>query len=692
MVLLRNLLISFLLFIGLTSCLSRYNNFDVEGNTQVIVPLAHGSFVLGSILNNFNKDSIFQYGSENELIISYKEDGIERLYISDLISIPRSLILAQGTKTLDEISLEDTTYYKLISLGELVEKLAGNKDVPDFIAGEKVIFPEINLGKEVSMFLTWKIADIGFIKKVTFKDGEIQCSITNNFPTTCNMQVMLFDSAGNIIDLMSFNGDSGNGMLPGQTQVETKNLGGLTIKPPLYFNISSLNFSESTDSLVIDMERGFDMSITLHSMKIKDGNIRSDHLKYVSSPQQINVDLADSAELKKVLFETATMDITFLKYFNPSGSLSLNFPGLKKNGIPVSFNIPVTGNDPISNNYNLEGTELTLANSITDFNSLEYYFEFKSVVENFVDVNSSDRFEYYIDLQNLTFSYIEGYFGKRKIDISKTNLYLNQEIWEKYHGEIMGNDAKLTLYFNNPFGIPINSTMGIEAFNQKGDSVGFSYPNFALPYPENKTDKSVLSEINFTDENSKIDDLINLPPNGPLNINATIELNPNGRPLSNKLNFVNTHDPFEISIGLTVPVLIKGFLFNYIDTLVLPNLNILDRIKKAELIFRTINNVPLQVKLTVVPYDTVTHTKLGDDLFVNILDAAKTDDIGNAISPTETENKLILEEKDLNNLKKSNRLIINAAFISPENGTKPAKLKNDDGFDIKIILNVSPSL
>jgi hypothetical protein len=37
-------------------------------------------------------------------------------------------------------------------------------------------------------------------------------------------------------------------------------------------------------------------------------------------------------------------------------------------------------------------------------------------------------------------------------------------------------------------------------------------------------------------------------------------------------------------------------------------------------------------------------------------------------------------------------MLIKASFISPEEGTKPAKLKSVNGFDIKISLDVTTDL
>jgi hypothetical protein len=152
------------------------------------------------------------------------------------------------------------------------------------------------------------------------------------------------------------------------------------------------------------------------------------------------------------------------------------------------------------------------------------------------------------------------------------------------------------------------------------------------------------------------------------------------------------HDPFLIGLGFKVPILVKGVFFNFVDTISFSSGNILDLVKKAKLILRTKNEIPLQVNLSVTQFDSVSGKAIGNELFVTLLEAAKTDEFGNEIAQTDAENELVVEGEALINLKRSNSLLINAAFISPENGEKPAKLKSVYGFDLKMILDVTTDL
>jgi hypothetical protein len=675
----------------LTSCLKRYNHLEFESDARFCIPLAHGSFLLSDLLRNFNGDSIFQNGVENELIISYKKEDVAKIFIQDLINFPSSINLADETKILNNITLNNTAYHYSIFLSEFIERLSFSGNLPSFTEGELNVFPEVVLGRESSLFLTWEIEDFNCIQRANINEGLLECSLTNNYPAICQVEVEFFDSDGTVFGSFLFNGNSDTGMKPGESEIISLDLSGKSIKMPVFYKITSLHFFETHESVKIDMFNNFEINAELKNLNLEEGKFNSSKYFYQSELNRVNVEFADSVKMKKVKIETANLNFKFRKLFQPSGVLTVYFPNLLKDGFPFSFTVLLNDNLMKTCNFNLDDTELALNNSFAEFNSFEYNFEFRSTDSDFVEVKSIDNYNYSITLQNLKYSYLEGDFGNRSIDFEKNGISLNHNIWNSVQEGILENNPVLTLYLSNPFGIPIKSDFNIKATNKVGESVSISSPSFFLPFPENPGDSNVVSEIEFNIDNSNIDEFIKLPPNNSINLSAKFELNPENSQSINKQNFVNTQVPIVFGIGIKIPVLVKGVFFNYFDTLNFSSV-ILNGLERAELIFRTKNGIPLSVNLSFTPYDTISNQTIGDELFVRLLDAAKTDASGNVIAVSEAENKLVVEGENLINLKNSNSILINASFISPEDGTKPAKLKNDFGFDLKMILDVNIDL
>jgi hypothetical protein len=72
-----------------------------------------------------------------------------------------------------------------------------------------------------------------------------------------------------------------------------------------------------------------------------------------------------------------------------------------------------------------------------------------------------------------------------------------------------------------------------------------------------------------------------------------------------------------------VPILVKGGFFNYSDTLMFSAGSMLEKVKRAEMIFRARNDMPLQINLSVIPFDTIAKAPTGSEIFVKVLDAPK---------------------------------------------------------------------
>jgi hypothetical protein len=149
----------------------------MKTDTQLIAPVAYGSFTLGDILSNFTEDSLFETGSENELVFQFREDEVLELTVNDFFSLPSNIPVTESSETLGYISLKDSTYYELINLKELIDRVKISDEISEFSDGERHVFPDAQVGSEYSALLTWEIADFNFIKEADFHTGNIDFSL-----------------------------------------------------------------------------------------------------------------------------------------------------------------------------------------------------------------------------------------------------------------------------------------------------------------------------------------------------------------------------------------------------------------------------------------------------------------------------------------------------------------------------------
>ncbi|MBP7506215.1 MAG: hypothetical protein KA807_00215 [Prolixibacteraceae bacterium] len=689
---LKNIILISIIVVLFNSCLDKYNDFEMKTDTQLIAPVAFGSFTLGDILSNFTEDSLFQTGNENELVFKFREDEVLELTVNDFFSLPSAIPVVESSETLGLISLKDSTYYELINLKELIDRVKISDEVSNFSDGERHIFPDAQIGAEYSALLTWEIADFNFIREADFNTGNIDFSLKNNFPANCEVEFQVFDNEMNVIQILEFGKKSPGGLNPGESEKYSFSLANKSVKAPIYYKITKLHFFETPDEVIIEMNNGFEITVELTDVLLDQGVFDSFDFKYSSGIKQINMQIADQVEISKAIIESGEILFNIHKRFEPGGILTINLLNLQKDGKPVSFSVELDKSGVIDKVIDISGCELLMAGQNNQLNHFEYFFEYKNEDEEFIKLRSTDSYEYSIVLRGMRFSFIEGYFGNRDVDFSHKGFKFNQEIWNKIQGEVFSNDPVFKVLLTNPIGIPVESNINIKASNTKGQSVDISHKDYLIEYPLNKEESPKYSELEFNSSNSNILDFIKLPPDDSIIFSVGMIFNPNGKPDNKHLNFVSPDDIFRIGMEFEVPILVKGGFFTFYDTLLFSAANMLEKVKRAEMIFRARNDMPLQINLSVIPFDTLTKTTTGRELFVKVLDAAQTDEFGNVTSETVSENKMVIEGVDIENLKKSNSFLLEATILSPSDGEKPAKLKYENGFDLKIILDVTADL
>lgn len=680
-----------LVFIVFFSCIDKNKDFGFVSDAQLIAPIAYGSFNLGDIISGFNDDSIVHEGINNDLSFLYSHRKIAKFIFADFINFPDSIQFSNKKQLLGNFTLKPYTYYESITIGDLKERLPNHPLITELSVSETEIFPQIVIEEFDSEQLDFIINDFNFIHYGRFVSGYINCYLRNSFPTNCKATFQIFDANGSFVDEISYGTTNPLGQNTQATELRIIDLKGKKIYAPLSYKLISLILFETKQPVFIRSYDGLILSFELTDMIIDEGIFNPEDLNYQSPTEHVQININDTLKFKRALIESGFISVNLNRSFIPTGKLIIHFPKIYQNGVPLSLDIPLYSNKQTSIEFYVRDIEMLLSDDIHPFNNIEYYFEFvHNESEEELEFFSTDWFTYDLCLKDYIFKYFEGDFGNYKIDLSKEGFDINQKLFNDISGEIVGENPVMKLSFRNPFGFPVLFEMSIDAFNEIGESSAlFINPNI-LPYPNDISEIPVESEIEFNSLNSSLREFLNLPPNGSINFNATIEINPKGLSAHDFSNFVFFYDSLEIDLFVEIPLLLSGEFFNFSDTIALQASKFDQLIETAEITFQTNNTIPIQIDLTVTPYDSFSKKITGDELFVTILEAAKVDEFGNVLEATHAENRLMIDSKAINSIKIANSLIINALFISPKDGKSPAKLKSEYGFDLNMILDVNP--
>ncbi|MDA3930289.1 MAG: hypothetical protein PF541_15170 [Prolixibacteraceae bacterium] len=689
----NKLLFTFVVIIlVITSCIKKYQDFDIQSDTQLIAPVAYGSFQLGEIIDGFDDDSIFSLGAENELSFSYTDEKLVKLWFQDLFDFPTQIQIEKQTQQLGNIQLKSYSFRDSVTIGDLKDRLPDNQILRNLQLNQNTFFPEITLGEESVDQLKFEITNFNFLEYGKFVTGKMKCTFRNDFPTSCKVSFRMSDLNGDFIENIDFGASTENGLLPQQTEVIEIDLAGRLVNAPMFYTITSLHLESTQNQVYLQSKHGLRLNVDLSELIISEGVLFSEEFKYTGEIQQVKTQISDTLKFSKVGLQKGFLTINISKTFKPEGNILLHIPSIIDGNDYLKVSIPVKGNVNYTQKIDLSSYEIDLTNDLFDYNSLEFFYEFENTNQNTaLELYSTDIITSSVNLSELKFNYIEGDFGNLKMDLSRNGIEVKPVLCDVIGGEVFGENPVLTLIFKNPVGIPILFEMQIDAYNLEGEKATLINDPFLLEYPNSLDEVPETSELEFNSSNSAILDFIKLPPNDSMNFMASIELNPPGIQAQNT-NFVSLIDPFQIALRFDVPLLLNGVFFNFTDTIPLDNSNLNELIETAEVIFRANNSIPLQVDLHVFPFDTLTATKTGEELYVTILDAAQIDDFGNVTDTTFSENSLFLSGDALDAISAANSLLLNVAFMSPNNGESPAKLKNEYGFDLKMILDIKPNL
>ena len=336
----------------------------------------------------------------------------------------------------------------------------------------------------------------------------------------------------------------------------------------------------------------------------------------------------------------------------------------------VQFTVPASdGMSPATFQDTADISETNLSFSDNEFTT-QYSAQFSNGV-NAVLVGVG------IELNNLTYSYIDGYFGTRALNMapftSKIDLFEN---WQQ--GNIEFVDPKVRLTLNNSFGLPILFAVDtFSATTQFNGVQNLQSPTLAngvtLNSPSiNQAGTSVETEILIDKTSSNIDDLISGIPY-LFYYDFLSEVNPDNDPSIS--NFITDSSQLSVDIDIELPMHGNIGLFTIKDTFQFDFSEYQD-VDRMKLRLTTDNGFPFEVTTQVYFLDTM--NVLIDSLFTDsnvLLSAASVDASGNV-----TANSVNVQEREFDvavfeRLKDESRKVVVVGSIETFNGgTTPVKI------------------
>lgn len=407
----------------------------------------------------------------------------------------------------------------------------------------------------------------------------------------------------------------------------------------------------------------------------------------------------DSVTVRKVVLNNGSLNLVV---FN-SGTEPINgtffIPQMSKNG--QVFSVPFVA--PPNPNFPWISSAVQLKDWILESDTNALYFRYEAFLPDGTRIKLPEPTPgtpgLGLLLQNMTFSYLEGYWGYDvypltldtiDIDINQTNLV----------GDVTVVDPKVTMTVSNSWGFPTRGVVKylsfigrdgqeykLESPQLSEDSLDFNYPSWAL----GEVGQTKETNYVFDRSNSNIDVIFNSQPTQMI---YELEGISNAKRDLTITGFIT--DSSTIKLRVAVELVLEGAARNFGAEQTL-DLNFgeyadLDSTDIESVEFKLVaeNGTPIGADLQIYFQDT-TQTVI-DSLFSEgiraVMQAAPVDAGGNVTGIGRTETFIPMSIERFNRVRTAKSAYIRNAFTTAQNGAIPVKLKANQDATLKMGVKV----
>ena len=455
--------------------------------------------------------------------------------------------------------------------------------------------------------------------------------------------------------------------------------------PLVNSSISLQDILDSEDNIAVleidetgDMTLNYEAEFEHNSVNELIGEIPSFPMVLLDTTTTVPVQVFNNVELNSISLKEGTISFNLQSGKPENLDVTITIPELTKNGIPFSTNLQLVyqGSLPVSASIapiSIEGYLLDLA-----ANDVEIKYE--------AVTNSGDHVV--IDLitgsaDNWRYELVKGVADRQVFQISEDTIEI--DLYGSWlEGEISFEDPRIAIEVENSFGFPIGARLvNVTAITSSGNEVHLTTTNntFDVNYPGfNEIGESKTTTFYFDKNNSNIRDILNTR---PTQLRYQIEgiLNPND---TNEMGFVTDQSDLTSLVMIELPIYGTASGFT-IQTDADMDLQDIENISDAEFKIITNNGLPIDVNLQLFFQDQFGHTI--DSLFVNpqnLLSSASIDSEGNATENTETTTFVDVPRERMLNIQEANKVIINAAFSSANDGATSVKVNSSQEVEVRM--------
>ncbi|MBK7410326.1 MAG: hypothetical protein IPL49_19940 [Saprospirales bacterium] len=397
----------------------------------------------------------------------------------------------------------------------------------------------------------------------------------------------------------------------------------------------------------------------------------------------------DGIEMDYVELKSGFLYYAYKSYHEDDLSMKIRFPQVfKPNGDILEFNnvINYSGTLPVETvllaPYNLKDHKL-IADSEGNLR-IEYIALHSNGVRDTVS-------NFNIALTNVEFSYAEGYFGNQLHDGKRDTINIEFfETWTK--GDVYFEDPKIFVNVFNSFGVPTRSIVNVfdittadgNVLSLQSDAIDngidFDYPELPDEVGETK-----ITQFSFTKDNSNIDVVLG---SKPVALDYDVDAITNPDNVTAIRGFITDSSRYTVSVEVELPIYGRSSSFVAIDTVDV-DFSSYDNVKEMEFKVFAENFLPIRVGIQAYMEDEF--GVVIDSLLATpqtLIAAAPVDAAGDVINPVKHVLYVPVAGARLENLRRTKRIVVEAAFSTYNEGNTSVKVYADQHVNIGVGLRL----
>ena len=656
-------------------------------NPTLLIPLLNTNLTLGHLLE---QDSNLIFNPDSSIKIVYSDDSLFSINVDEIMEIPEQKEVVEHFD-LGEVEIDNVSINEQVVLYDMIQNIPSHqRDTIIAHDGTVDFFPATDPPSEPVLV---DLPEFDNFSSVVLTEGYLVLSITNNIRVP-------FQNVKIVIEDIINNKDIGTIILPVIDSMATVKdsipLAGVEMSNSLRARISDfvspgsgkmVNPNPPPDSIpdpskfvLVEVHvDNFYVEATTSNIKASSGlaKIPDQSEPIYDNDTTIGFDVPSGAELQHITLTKVNLVYTIISTIQTTVDLKLMVLDATIDGNPVTPRIiTITPLGTINDTWNLDGVEFDLTTDPQEpYNAVHIAYEVTSHSsgENLVGFDKNDYVEMNYSLDNIDFSFVDGYFGNQLFEVDLDSLDLDIDFLDQISGGLIFSEPEIKLNYSNSIGVPLAVHLNMTGKSKKGetqnldilvdgeDTIRFEYPT--------APGEIITNSFVIDKENSKIQDFLALPPKEITYSGAGITNTPIG---PHEYNFANISDKFTLGVDMELPLSLETSDLEISETVKIDlDDEFSENVESAALKINAVNGFPFNADFLIVLKDSISPDNIValDTISVQgSLIAAKTNAVGKVIETTNCSLTISLNDHQLDSFSKANQLTFTSTMSTYQSG------------------------